>query len=152
MRMENKNWHKLSQPFVLRLVHRYSRLIQALGAGVAGVLAQTALFEICFQILHLTTASTAVVIGAEAGILTNFYLNNRFSFSDRVGVQSLLSRLLRFHFVVSGSVLIQWTLVFITEQFTENAYLLHAAFLGGVVIGFVWNYTLYKLIVWRHTN
>ena len=150
--MKNENGQNMPRPTLVHLMHRYTQLIKALGAGVVGVLAQTAVFEVCFQVLHYTTASTAVVIGAEAGILTNFYLNNRFSFADRVGSRALFSRLIQFHLVVSGSVIMQWTLVFITEHLTQNTIFLHGAFLAGVGIGFVWNYTWYRMVIWRHTH
>src|SRR3989344_5562890 len=127
----------------------YSRFLRVFIIGGIGVLVQTIVFEILGIYLQLFSPSTAVVIGAEAGILTNFYLNNRFSFHDRQNGISLLSRIARFHFVVSGSVLLQWLFVFIAEHQTTSYLIIHAAYAAGIILGFAWNYTFYLLFVWK---
>ena len=125
------------------------RLVRALAVGVVAVIAQTIVFEILGIYLRICSPSTAVVIGAEAGILMNFYLNNRFSFYDRRHAISLLSRLVRFHLVVSGSVFLQWLFVFMVEHHTNTILLIHVAYAAGIILGFAWNYTFYLLFVWR---
>ncbi len=126
------------------------RLVRVLFVGCIGVTVQTTLFEILGVWLALVPTSTATVVGAEAAILTGFYLNNRFSFRNRRHDISLLSRLVRFHAVVSGSVFLQWLFVFVTEHQTDNLVIIHSAYAAGIVLGFFWNYTLYLLVVWRH--
>lgn len=125
------------------------RIVRTLAVGVIAVIVQTAVFEILGVYLQLFSLSTAVLIGAETAILTNFYLNNRFSFHDRQHKIPLISRLVRFHLVVSGSVVLQWLFVFITEQRTSDLLFIHAAYATGIVLGFAWNYTFYHLFVWR---
>jgi dolichol-phosphate mannosyltransferase len=127
----------------------HSRLIRTLTVGAIAVIVQTSVFEIIGVYLQLFSLSTAVLIGAEIAILTNFYLNNRFSFHDRQHNISLLSRLARFHLVVSGSAFLQWLFVFLAEQQTNDLLLIHAAYAAGIVLGFAWNYTFYLLFVWR---
>lgn len=129
-----------------------SRLMRALSVGFVALIVQTTLFEILGVYLHIFSLSTAVVVGAETAILTNFYLNNRFSFHDRQHAISLWSRLLRFHLVVSVSVLLQWFLLFVTERQTANLLIIHAVYVTGVVLGFAWNYTCYLLVVWRKSE
>jgi len=126
-----------------------SRFTRTLAAGVVAVVVQTVLFEILGIFLQIVSPSTAVVIGAEAGIVTSFYLNNRFSFHDRKHDISLASRLLRFHLVVSGSVVLQWIFVFVAEHRTSSPFIIHAAYAAGIILGFCWNYTFYLLFVWR---
>ncbi len=126
------------------------RIVRTIGVGFVALTVQTTIFEILGIYLNLFAPSTAVIIGAEAGILTNFYLNNRFSFNDRQHSLSLPARLLRFHLVVSGSVFLQWLFVFLTEQRTDSVLIIHVAYAAGIVLGFVWNYTFYLLFVWRH--
>lgn len=128
-----------------------SRLVHTMTVGAVAVVAQTIVFEILGIYLQLVSPSTAVVVGAEAGILTNFYLNNRFSFHDRQHDISLLSRLARFHLVVSGSIFLQWLFVFIAEHQTDSYLIIHGAYAAGIILGFVWNYTFYLLFVWKHT-
>jgi len=125
------------------------RIVHTISVGAVAVVAQTAVFETLGIFLHLVSPSTAVIIGAEAGVLTNFYLNNRFSFRDRHHDISLFSRFFRFHLVVSGSVILQWLFVFIAEHQTSSYLILHGAYLAGLILGFVWNYTFYLLFVWK---
>lgn len=119
--------------------------------GFVAVVLQTAIFEILGIYLHLFSPSTAVVIGAEFGLLVNFYLNNRFTFNGH-GHDSMLVRLLRFHLVVSGSIIIQWLSLFIAEHLTTNLLLIHGAYFAGIFIGFLSNYTGYYLWVWRRSE
>lgn len=138
-------------PYLLSLYERFSRIrfLRVVFFGGVGVVAQTAVFELLGIILQLVPPSTAVLFGAEAGILTNFYLNNRFAFSDRHPEGSLTARLFRFHLVVSGSVFLQWLLVFLAEHGTDNTLIIHGAYAAGIILGFAWNYAFYLLFVWK---
>lgn len=126
-----------------------SRVLRVATIGIAGVLVQTAIFEVLGFWLELVRPSTAVVIGAEFGILTNFILNNQFAFHGN-NHEPFIVRLFRFHLVVSGSLIIQWLCVFASERLTTNALALHGAYVIGILIGFISNYTGYRLWVWRH--
>lgn len=125
-----------------------SRLLRVALIGAVGVVVQTAVFEVLGIWLMLVRPSTAVVAGGEVAILVNFFLNNRFSFGDRAD-GAFVSRLLRFHAVVMGSLLIQWLFVFAAEQWTQSVLLLHAAYGAGILVGFAFNYTGYHWWVWR---
>ena len=128
-----------------------SRLLRVAVIGAVGVVVQTSFFEVLGIWLEVVRPSTAVIIGAEFGVLTNFFLNNRFTFNNQTHT-SLLVRLLRFHLVVSGSLLVQWAFVFATEQITTSVLALHSAYIAGVLVGFVSNYTGYRLWVWGHRD
>lgn len=125
------------------------RVVRSLSTGVVAVIVQTILFEILGIFLQIVSPSTAVVISAECALLTNFYLSNRFVFHDRRNDTSRLSRLARFHLVVSGSIFLQWLFVFVTEHQTSNLLFIHGAYATGIILGFAWNYTLYLLFVWQ---
>lgn len=127
----------------------HSRFLHIFVIGGIGFLIQTIVFEILGIYFQLVNPSTAAVLGAEVGILSNFYLNNRFSFHDRQDNSSTPSRLMRFHLVVSGSVLLQYVFVFVAEHQTTNILLIQGAYVAGVILGFIWNYTFYHLFVWR---
>jgi putative flippase GtrA len=131
---------------------RQSRLVQSFLVGCIALIVQTSLFEVLAVLLRVCSPSTAVLLGAEGGVLTNYYINNAYTFSDRQHQISRLSRIVRFHLVVSGSVFIQWLLVYLVEKSTSSLLLIHVAYFTGLGIGFVWNYTLYKLVVWQHIN
>lgn len=126
------------------------RIVRSMFVGGIAAVSQTIVFEILGVLMNVVAPSTAVLIGAEVGILTNFYLNNHFNFNDRHHSTSLQSRLMRFHLVVSGSVLLQWVFVHTAENSTTNSVYIQAAYLSGIILGFVWNYTFYVLFVWKH--
>jgi putative flippase GtrA len=129
-----------------------SRFLRIFIIGGIGVLLQTLVFEALGVYLGIVSLSTAAVAGGELGVLANFSLNERFSFPDRIAhTDSLLPRLMRFHMIVAGSLFIQWALLFFAEHHTQNILLLHAAYLGGIVLGFISNYIGYHLFVWRST-
>ncbi len=110
---------------------------------------QTGIFEVLGVWLELLRPSSASLIGAEAGVLTSFILNNRYSFGGHSHTP-LISRLVRYHIVVSGSLAIQWFCLFITEQGSYGWIAIHGAYIAGILLGFVVNYTGYRLWVWRH--
>ncbi len=114
-----------------------------------GVVVQTIVFEAASFWFGLLRPSLATLLGAEMGVMLNFSLNNRFSFNDRVHAP-LPMRLLRFHLVISGSLVIQWTCVYTAEMLGAGFIALHAAYAVGILLGFASNYTGYRLWVWKH--
>lgn len=128
-----------------------SRLFRVAFIGGIGVSVQTVVFEVLGIWLGIVRPSVATLMGAELGVITNFMLNNRFSFNDRAHAP-LLTRLLRFHLVVSGSLFIQWLCVFSTESVTSEVWALNGAYIAGILIGFISNYTGYRLWVWKHQD
>ena len=126
-----------------------SRLLRVAFFGGLGVLAQTVVFEIVSVWLGLLRPSLGTVLGAEFGLITNFLLNNRYSFNDREHAP-LHVRLLRFHTVVAGSIFIQWLFVFTAERLTTGLWWIHIAYAAGILVGFASNYTWYRLWVWRN--
>jgi putative flippase GtrA len=130
---------------------RNSRLFRVAVFGGTGVVVQTILFEVVGIWLGLLRPSLATLLGGECGVLTSFLLNNRFSFNDRVHAP-LLYRLARYHVVVSGSLFIQWLSVFGAEMATDNIWVLRGAYIFGIGVGFILNYTGYRLWVWKHHN
>jgi dolichol-phosphate mannosyltransferase len=125
------------------------RLLRVVLIGGVGFILQALLFELLSIQSSLLPASLATLVGGEVAILSNFFLNERFSFSDRRNDSRFFDRILRFHIVASGSVATQWLLVFIVENLTHDPLFLRLAFVGGVALGFVVNYTGYYFYVWR---
>jgi len=127
------------------------RVLRVAAIGAVGVVVQTILFDTLGVYWHVVSPSTATVIGGEVGVLIGFVLNNRYSFGDRAHGH-VLARMARFHLIVAGSLAIQWACVFAAEHMTTSLLVLHAAYVVGILTGFVWNYTLYHLWVWRHPS
>jgi dolichol-phosphate mannosyltransferase len=109
----------------------------------------------------LSDRGLAVVLGAEVAILSNYLLNNVWTFKDRKihGVGQHLSKFAQFNLGSVGSVVIQY----ITMQVSLALFGLFTLFslmgitvmsddiyLGvGVLIGMVWNFTVYSKLIWR---
>lgn len=127
------------------------RVLRAAGSGAAGVLVQTLVFEVAGIWLGLVRPSTAVIIGAEFGIITNFLIANRYVFGD-APAGKWLTRLVRFHLVIAVSLCIQWLCVRMAELVTHDIFVIHAAYIAGILIGFAFNYMGYKLWVWKHAD
>lgn len=143
-------WESLRVTTVLRLRHlSHWRLPRVLLIGLIGFVIQTIIFEVLGLRLSLVTPSVAAVTGAIFAILSNFLLNERFSFADRVRKTSTASvRLAKFYLVSSGSVAVQWVLLSATEQLTADLLILRIVYVLGVLIGFVTNYLGYYFFVW----
>ena len=134
---------------LLDLVHR-SRVLPILGAGGVGFVLQLAIFEVLAVYLGVVSHSVATVIGAEVGILTNFFINDKISFSHHAHKASLPTRLVRHQAVVLVAVCLQWFLVYTAEHMTTDVWLIRLALLVGIGLGFIWNYVWYHLYVWKH--
>jgi dolichol-phosphate mannosyltransferase len=136
---------------IIRLKNlRHWRLPRVLLIGGSGVILQGIIFELLGIQWKLVSPSTATLVGAEFVILSNFFLNERFSFKDKVAASgSLLRRLVRFHLISSGSVIFQWLFIFITSLFTSNEAILRVSFIAALGLGFIVNYIGYYFWVWR---
>src|SRR3989344_1833870 len=137
--------------FILRMSDFKSwRLPKVLLIGGIGFVIQTILFELIGIRSGILRPSLAAVVGGEAAILSNFSLNNAFTFKDKARAASLLKRVLRFHIVSSGSIGTQWFFVFIAEHICGNdPIFLRVAYISGIIIGFLINYAGYQLYVWK---
>jgi dolichol-phosphate mannosyltransferase len=118
--------------------------------GIVGIIVQTIVFELLGISYEIVRPSVAAVLGGELAILSNFTLNNHFTFSGKTHSTSPLRiRLGKFHLVSLGSICIQWVLIFATEQFTSDPTILRTAYALGIVLGFFTNYIGYTLFVWK---
>ena len=119
-------------------------------AGLCGLLLQTAVFELLSTTLGLLRHSTGGLVGGECGVLLSFLLNSRYSFNDSGETSSSFAgRLLRYHVVIAGSLVIQWACVFLAEQAGGGFWAIHGAYASGVLLGFISNYMGYRLWVWK---
>lgn len=87
--------------------------------------------------------------GAEFAIVSNFFLNNSWTFGSRKvrGVRAI-GKFLQFNMTSAGAILIQAGTVWIgTTVFGVSLY--RWFYLLGVGIGLVWNYTMYSKVIWK---
>jgi dolichol-phosphate mannosyltransferase len=124
------------------------RFLRVMSIGALGFLLQTIFFEVVGVYLRIIPPNEAVLLGAEIAILSNFFLNERFSFGDRPAT-SLKKKLLKFHLVSLTSVLAQFVAVSIAEHFfSTSSAALQVCYLLGVGCGLIANYLGYFFWVW----
>lgn len=108
----------------------------------------------------ISNESLAVILGAELAIVSNYTLNNIWTFKDRqISGLKHIGKFLQFNLGSVGSVVIQYitmqVLVAALGVFTvlrvlqfsiasDNFYLAL-----GVLLGMIWNFTVYNKIIWR---
>ena len=88
-------------------------------------------------------------LGAECAIISNFFLNNRWTFHDRiVRGKQLIGKFLQFNGTSLGAIVIQSLTVYIgTVIFGISAYFI--SYILGVGIGLMWNYWMYSRVIWK---
>jgi len=88
-------------------------------------------------------------VGAECAIISNFFLNNAWTFKERkVSGQKMIGKFVQFNGTSVGAIIIQSSTVYIgTLFFGIPAYFY--AYIVGVGFGLIWNYWMYSRVIWK---
>jgi putative flippase GtrA len=113
------------------------RLLRFCLVGASGVVVNNALLLALVQGLHGPPVSAAAV-SAECAIVSNFCLNDRWTFLDRRGSRSWRSRLLSYNLLSLASLIVTVTTVAALHHLVGVHYL--SANLAGIAAGTAWNY------------
>ena len=133
---------------LMRRKGELARLLKFVGVGLSGVVVNEGILWLLTEFGGWQYYFSSI-IAIEASIISNFILNDHFTFSDRRTGKtgSFLKRLLKFNLTCAAGALIQYgILLLLTEVFGLN-YLLSN--LIGIVIAFVWNYVLSLIWTWK---
>ncbi|MFA5628669.1 MAG: glycosyltransferase family 2 protein [Dehalococcoidales bacterium] len=144
---------------LMRRTGELTRFIKFSIVGGTGVIVNLGLYALLtryggFSPIDNTSAgilsgNIALTISIETSIITNFILNNFFTFSDRNtgGVLSFFKRLLNFNLICLIGALIQ---IGVTNLFAV-VFGFHdiVAVLIGIIIAFLWNYLLNNFLTWK---
>lgn len=117
--------------------------------GTLGFIVQTIVYAI---LLRFSVASfNATVIGAEVAVLSMFPINNWWSFKNSaVTGKNYFIKMIQFNLVAFGSMAIQWLVLFTARYFFGKGFLADGVFyMIGILLGLIWNFTMYKKVVWR---
>ncbi len=116
--------------------------------GGIGFVINTVILEFCVHAVGLKPA-VGSIIGAEFAIISNFFLNNAWTFKDQAIEQGKkLSKLMQFNFSAIGAIIIQAVSVFVgTHLFGEPSYRIF--YILGVGIGLIYNYFMYSKVIWK---
>ncbi len=115
--------------------------------GTIGLMINTAVLELLVALgLHPAGGSA---IGAECAIVSNFFLNNRWTFVHRrITGGRTVRKFFQFNVASLGAMVIQAGTVWLgTMAAGIQAYRLF--YLLGVGFGLIWNYTMYSRVIWK---
>jgi len=124
------------------------RLMKFIGVGLSGVIVNEGILWLLTDIAGIKYYISSP-FAIEASIISNFILNNRFTFGDRRIARNgnFFVRLLKFNVTCIIGALIQYgLLILFTHVFGVN-YLISN--LIGIVVAFVWNYVLSLTWTWK---
>lgn len=115
--------------------------------GGIGFVINTVILEIMVRNGQHPAVGSA--LGAECAIISNFILNNNWTFrGSRISGLKLIPKFLQFNATSLGALLLQSGTVAVgTILFGDAWYRLY--YIVGVGIGMVWNYTMYSKVIWR---
>ncbi len=125
----------------------YKRFVKFIAVGLSGVVVNMGVLAIVNATADLNQY-VRLIPGIEVSIITNFLLNDAFTFADRRKARrtSFLVRLLKFNLIALAGALINWGIGTWLISAGLNDYL--ANFIG-IVIAFLWNYFLSTVWAWR---
>lgn len=141
---------------ISQLLH--SRILKFVIVGGTGALIQ-------FTALHFYRQSfnfqLAFFLAIETAILSNFFLNNRWTFRDRkLSILQLPLKFLQFNLASGGSIIIQQIIAYVGERYIGLYTLFGIPFtpftidtgamfaVTGILVGMFWNFFAYTHIVW----
>ena len=136
---------------VYSLIRRKGELLRFVKfclVGLSGVLVNVGLLWLLTEFAGLFYLVSAA-ISIETSIISNFALNDYFTFSDRrlPGVKSFLGRLLKFNLVSLAGLAINMGVLGLLTQIFGIYYLLSN--LCGIAVAILWNYLVNTWWTWR---
>ncbi|PIS09413.1 glycosyltransferase family 2 protein [Candidatus Beckwithbacteria bacterium CG10_big_fil_rev_8_21_14_0_10_34_10] len=136
--------------FTLRF-RESKKFIQVCIVGTIGAIIQFSIFNL----LRLKTAPEyANVIAVEFAVIANFIINNLWTFKDDKiafkNIKKLLFKFFQFNLISLGSISIQFVVMKIGVSVLGRSTLLeNGLVMIGILIGLVWNYTMYTKLIWK---
>lgn len=115
--------------------------------GTVGFIINTVILELFVWLGFHPTIGSA--IGAEASIISNFLLNNSWTFRSRkISGNSLIGKFFQFNMTSLGAILIQvGTIAAGGYFFGVSTYRIF--YILGTILGIAWNYTMYSKVIWK---
>jgi dolichol-phosphate mannosyltransferase len=133
----------------IKMLVQLSRFIKFCLVGASGVIVNIGLLWILTESLRLFYLHSAA-IAIETSILTNFALNERWTWSDKSskspGKSSVLSRAAKFNLFSLGGLVINMTVLWMLTHFFSVYYIFSA--LAGIAVATFWNYKVNKHWTW----
>ena len=127
------------------------RFLKFAVVGGTGLTLQTLFFEITSVFTHILTPSIATVIGGEIAIISNFTLNNLWTFKDyQVTGAKIIGKFFQFNLPSLLALAIQFVVLRIGEFFARgNGLIIQFFYFGAIAIVLVANYYIYNKFIWK---
>jgi dolichol-phosphate mannosyltransferase len=124
------------------------RFLKFIGVGLSGVIVNEGALWLLTEFGGLKYYISAL-IGIELSIISNFVLNDYFTFADRrTGkTRSFISRLLKFNLTCAAGAGIQYGLLLLFTSVVGLPYLVSNII--GIIVAFAWNYILNLVWTWK---
>jgi dolichol-phosphate mannosyltransferase len=119
------------------------RPLKFAAVGASGIIVNEGLLH---ALIHLAPLQLAGALSIEASILSNFALNDRWTFKDR-RLSTWPARCARYHVAVALGALTNYMALLALTLLAGMHYLV--ANLVGILLGFMVNYAVSELFVWR---
>lgn len=131
----------------MRLIDK-RRMIRFAAVGLSGVGVNMFFLWFFTEVgrIHYMISSPMAV---EISIVSNFLLNDAWTFRDAPNRSRFAVRLLRFHLTAAGGFVLNYTVLVGLTELAGVYYLLSN--LAGIVAGMAWNYTVNVKWTWRQS-
>ena len=123
-----------------------ARFGKFIAVGLSGVVVNEGVLWLLTEFASLPYYVSAI-FSIEASIISNFALNDTFTFTDRRAGQPFLSRLLKFNVTCLAGAGIQYGLLLLFTSVAGVPYLVSN--LIGIIVAFLWNYFVNSIWTWR---
>ncbi|MDO8488377.1 MAG: glycosyltransferase [bacterium] len=119
--------------------------------GGTGLVLQTTIFEVLGVWLKILSPSVATVLGGEVAIISNFTLNNLWTFKDyQVKGGRIILKFLQFNFTSLIALGIQFGVLKLGESVAKGSGLVIQFFyFGAIFIVLITNYYIYNKFIWK---
>jgi len=133
---------------LMRRKGEFLRLLKFIGVGLSGIAVNQVVLWLLTEFAGLPYYISSI-FAIEASIISNFILNDRFTFADRRTGKtgSFILRLLKFNMTCAAGAAIQWGLLVLFTSVFDFYYLVSN--LIGILVAFIWNYILSLVWTWR---
>jgi dolichol-phosphate mannosyltransferase len=123
------------------------RFVKFIGVGLSGTLVNLGVLRLVTALTHWNN-KVQLIPGIGVSIITNFLLNDFFTFADRRTGKTLsfFGRLLKYNIIALAGAFINWGIAALLVNAGLNIFL---ADLIGIVIAFLWNYFFSTVWAWK---
>ncbi len=135
---------------ILSLMSRtgeFWRFVKFIGVGVSGTLVNLGILSLVTTFTHWNE-KLQLIPGIEVSIITNFLLNDFFTFSDRrTGkVGSFFGRLVKYNVIAFVGAFINWG---VAAGMIHGGVDIYLSDFVGIIVAFLWNYFFSMIWAWK---